>query len=69
MPYTDMSEWINWRCQCGRFVKKVTVILDGLDNIKRIEADCSRCGHVKNIEPYNDFAYEDVVPQSREGCL
>jgi len=44
---------------CGRFCGKVVAILNGLEEIKKVTGECSKCGDVDLTNC--DWVYEDFV--------
>lgn len=49
--------------KCGRFCKNVEATINGLEDIIKVEGDCSRCGHVdltKGVWDYDMFERKDT---------
>jgi len=52
------------RCpECGKFLKNVAAIVNGADEIVRVEGDCKTHGKVDNV---SDWEYWDFYPEELE---
>ncbi len=55
-----------YKCHCSKFVANVVAVINGLQEIIRIEGDCKRHGRV-DVTQSSDWDYEDFDPEAGEG--
>lgn len=49
---------------CGKFCKNVIATADGDENIKKVEGDCKKCGHVDLTK--GSWSWEDFFGYGEE---